>query len=294
MQGNSVRGRFGIYKVLFPVLFLLAAAPIAASLLRAQQSLAPPAPQTPVGERLVYTIEWNPPWYLFFLPSMHAGNAELQITGDGRFKDRDTLKIVFKAYSSGILASLSKMEIDDEFVFLSEPETFCTRSVSKRIREGKRKRQIDVEYLPDTRQLHIRELDEKPIPPKLKRDMLKDDIPPCVQDPFSALYFLRRQPLHADFKMTSLVGHDDVIKEVQSKVEKLESVKTPEGRLPAWKIQTVSLMGGLFKDGGQFKIWLSADDRQIPVQFEAKVPLGRIFGKLKEIRSQEPEAGSQK
>ena len=41
-------------------------------------------------------------------------------------------------------------------------------NVSKKVREGKRKRQIDVDYLPDTRQLHLRELDESVDPAVLK------------------------------------------------------------------------------------------------------------------------------
>ena len=86
---------------------------------------------------------------------------------------------------------LSGMKIEDEFIFISEPETFCSLSVSQKIREGKRKRQIDVDYLRNTNQLHIREMDESVDPPKLKKDEIKDNIPPCVQDPFSALYFFR-------------------------------------------------------------------------------------------------------
>jgi hypothetical protein len=237
----------------------------------------------PVGERLDYEIEWDPPWWFFLLPTMHAADAELQITDDGEFKGHKTYKIVFKAQSSGILASLSGMTIDDEFVFLSEPDTFCTYSVSKKIREGKRKRQIDVEYLRESRQLHIRELDESFSPPKIKKDTLKEDIPQCVQDPLSALYFLRGIPLRKDTVHTSVIGHDDVVKEVQSKVLKLEKVKTSEGEISAWKIDTVALLGGLFKKGGQFKIWLSADERQIPLQFEVKVKIGRVTGRIKKL-----------
>ena len=32
-----------------------------------------------VGEKLVYRVEWSPPWYLFFLPTMEAGEAELTL-----------------------------------------------------------------------------------------------------------------------------------------------------------------------------------------------------------------------
>ena len=31
-----------------------------------------------LGERLVYIVKWDPPWYLFFLPSMEAGEIDLQ------------------------------------------------------------------------------------------------------------------------------------------------------------------------------------------------------------------------
>lgn len=236
----------------------------------------------PIGEKLVYSIDWDPPWYLFFFPHMQAGNAELYIEGKDEFKGRDVLRIHFKIYSSGLLSRLSGMEIYDDFLFLSDPETLCTLKVSKKIREGKRKRQLDVEYFPTDHRLHITEYDESVEPPALKKDIVKDDIPACVRDPFSALYFLRSFPLNDNFEMTSAIGNDDVVKEVRTRVEKLEALDTTAGKIPAWKIQTKALMGALFKKGGEFKIWLSADDRQVPLQFEAKVPLGRVMGKLQD------------
>ena len=42
------------------------------------------------------------------------------------------------------------------------------------------------------------------------------------------------------------------------------------------------VISSLFKEGGQFWIWLSADERKIPVQFEVKVKLGKVMGKLKQ------------
>ncbi len=282
----------GARALLLAAIGMLSVIPAATESLQAPEKVSASSPDVvfpvPIGERLTYEIEWDPPWYLFFFPAMHAADAELQISQDGEFKGRTTYRIVFKAQSSGILASLVGMTINDEFLFLSEPDTLCTLSVSKKIREGKRKRQIDVEYLRDSGQLHIREIDESVDPPEIKKDTLKDNIPACVQDPLSALYFIRRFPLQQDAVHTSVIGHDDVFKEVRSKVEKLETVKTSEGKIPAWKIDTVALMGGLFKKGGQFKVWLSADERQIPLQFEVKVNIGRVFGKIKTIGKQAP------
>jgi hypothetical protein len=234
-----------------------------------------------MGERLVYTIKWDPPWYLFFLPTMEAGEAELQVVGETEYNKKRAIKISLKAHSSGSLTKLAGVKVEDEFVFLSEPGTFCTLSASQKIREAKRKRQIDIEYLREDRQLHFREMDESVTPPKLRHDEIKKDIPACVQDPFSALYSYRMLPLREGHTQTLVIGDNDKVKEVQCHVEKQETVEVPAGKFSAWKITTSSLMGGVFKEGGQFRIWLSADEGKVPLQFEVRVKLGRVLGKLK-------------
>ena len=90
---------------------------------------------------------------------------------------------------------MSGVKIDDEYAFITEPETFCSLNASKRTWEGKRKRKMDVEYLRAAGQLHIREMDESVDPAQAQRDEVKNNIPSCVQDPFSAIYFLRRSDL---------------------------------------------------------------------------------------------------
>lgn len=249
------------------------------------QGQSEPAQVFSPGERLVYDIKWDPPWYLFFLPNMEAGEVNLQLAGETEHNGRKAWKILFRAISSGVLLKMSGVKIDDTFTFFAEPETFCSLSVSKKIREGKRKRQIDVEYLRDEGRLHIREMDESVDPPKIKKDAILNDIPSCVHDPFSAIYVLRRSPLKPNSELNFVIGHDDKIKEIRAYVEKKETVQTPAGTFPAWRIKTVSLMGGLFKEGGQFKLWVSADQRKVPLQFEVKVNLGKVVGKLKSVRN---------
>ncbi len=46
-----------------------------------------------VGERLVYRIQWDPPWYIFFLPAMDAGEAELQLNSDREHNGRKVLMV---------------------------------------------------------------------------------------------------------------------------------------------------------------------------------------------------------
>ena len=249
------------------------------------QEQVPALPASPysLGEQLAYIVKWDPPWYLFFLPSMEAGEIVLQLAGETEYKGQKAWKITFRAHSSGTLLKMSGVKIDDEYIFITEPETFCSLNISQRIREGKRKRKIDIEYLRAAGQLHIREMDESVDPPRLKRDEVKNNIPSCVRDPFSALYFLRLSDLGPKYEQTFVISNDDRIKGIRAYVEKQETVEVPMGKSAAWNIRTAALMGGLFKEGGQFRIWLSADQRKVPLQFEAKVSLGKVVGKLKSV-----------
>ena len=257
-------------KALYALLFFAAALPAAEN----------PPPFT-VGEKLVYKVEWSPPWYLFFLPPMDAGEVEISLDGETTFQNKKALRISFRARSSGTLARLSGVTVDDAFEFLTDPETFCTFSVKNTVREGKRKRDITVVYMPEANALHIREVDAALNPPQVKRDETVKEIPRCVQDLFSALYYVRKSDYAEGSVHRAVVGDNARVQTVEVRVQKSEPVETPGGKFETWRVETVSVLGGLFKDGGQFHFWLSKDRRKLPVQFEAKVRLGKVSGKLK-------------
>ena len=260
----------------------------AASLLAAQRpgsSAAAPGPArlTP-GEHLEYGIEWNPPWFLFFLPSMEAGTVELAVTGETVYEGERAIRIEFRARSSGTLARLTGLHIDDHFQFLTDPETLCTFTAIKQEREGKRKRDITVVYLRESRRLHIREIDVAVSPPQVKKDLYKEGIPECVRDLFSALYHTRRLEFSTGLRSSVVVGNNDSVREIEVRVEKKERVETPAGRYDAWRVNTIALVGGLFREGGEFRLWMTADEKKAPVQFTAKVNLGTVTGRLRKTR----------
>ncbi len=237
-------------------------------------------------EKLVFGIQWNPPWYLFFLPDMQAGEAEVQVSQNFEYQGTRAFRILFSVHSSGTFVSLVGMKIDDTFEYIADAGSFCTIKATRRIREGKRKRDIEVVYLPETGRLHIRDVDLAVSPNKVKKDEYVNDIPKCVRDLFTALYWVRSgDRLQLGAVRSSIVGNDDKVKEIRSTVEKKEFVVTPAGRFEAWRLNTAAILGGLFKDGGQFRFWLTADSRMIPVQFEAKVNLGKVTGKLKVVET---------
>jgi hypothetical protein len=264
-------------------LMLLLAAGHASPPQSKQNGSASTTPAFTVGEELIYTVEWDPPLWLLLLPKMEAGQATLNLAEETQYQNRRAYRIIFKANSSGMLVRLLHLEIDDYYEFVSDADTLCTYSVMKREREGKRKRDIQIAYAADESKLHLREVDVAL--GVVLRDRDYTGIPPCVKDLFSALYALRRNRLDNGSKQRILVGDNQTVKEVEVNVEKKERVVTPTGIYNTLRINTVAVMGGLFKNGGQFRIWLTDDSRQMPVKFEIKVNLGKVMGSLKEIKS---------
>ena len=233
------------------------------------------------GETLVYTFKWDPPWYMFFLPKMEAGELTFRFLGIDEYRGKPAVKIVIEARSSGALAKLADMKVEDEFIFYSDPETLCALGSVSKIREGKRMRLLELEYFQDERRLDFRAFDESVTPARLQKDVTVAGLPPCVRDPFSTLYFYRSLPLAKGYDKSFNVGNDDKVLEVRTRIESQERVDAPGGKLPAWKIRTDALQAGLFSQSGDFRIWMSADERKAPVRFEAKVRLGNVLGVLK-------------
>jgi hypothetical protein len=233
------------------------------------------------GETLVYSLKWDPPWYMFFLPAMDAGEMTFNFKGIDEYRGKPAVKIVVNARSSGTLARLANMEVNDEFLFYSNPETLCAEGSISKIREGKRQRLLELEYFQDERRLNFRAYDESVTPSLLQKDATLTDLPPCVRDPFSTLYFFSTLPLAKGYTKNLIVGNDDKVLEVRARIENQEQVETPAGKFAAWKTRTDALRGGLFREDGDFRIWFSADERKAPVRFEAKVRLGNVLGVLK-------------
>jgi hypothetical protein len=233
------------------------------------------------GERFIYTVKWDPPWYLFFLPSMEAGELDISLAGIAKFNGKSAHKIIIHARSSGMLSKMAGVKVKDEFVYYTDPSTLCSQGASGKIQEGKRKRRLSLEYFTEERKLHFLEMDEAVNPPKVKKDIIKLNIPACVQDPVSALYSYRNQSLDIGQEQTFTIGNDEKIKEVRTHVESKALVDAPAGKFLCWKVRADALTGGLFKEGGQFRIWISDDETKSPVQFEAKVSIGRVLGVLK-------------
>ena len=238
----------------------------------------------PLGETLVFEIRWDPPAWMFFLPTISAGELTIQFQHEARLDGKAVHQITARAVSSGFFPKLTGVSVDDSFESFVEASQFCSLKMTKKLREGKRLRDIVLTFDGERGTGHYLAQDVSKTPPvQLKNEEVKN-LPPCVQDILSAIYVTRLHELRSGSKFPLVVSDDGTVKQVEVRVKERETVEALAGRFTAWKAESVSVFGGLFKDGGTFLVWFSDDAYHVPVKFEAKVKVGRVFGTVKQIK----------
>jgi Protein of unknown function (DUF3108) len=240
---------------------LIAVAPV---MTLAAGSPAVPRPFVP-GERLTYSVTWS----VFEAGQVVATLQQAAAAGAGREE------IVTTARSHGFVSML--FALNDEFKSHFDPDTLCSSGISKRVIEGRRRKQTEIVF-DGARQLAI--LDERNLakPSELpKHD--QQPIPACVQDVVSAFYFLRSQPMQVGDRIKVPVNDGSKTTEVTAEVQAREQIDTPLGHRYAFRVEP-TVFGSLYKRKGRMLIWFSDDEKRLPLRIKAMISVGTITGTL--------------
>src|SRR5919109_269572 len=127
------------------------------------------------GVTYTYKAEWK--WW-------DAGVATLHIDRDSSGMQR----VIATAKSQGFVGTFFR--VNDRFESTFDPRTFCSESVAKRTEEGRRKRNIEIRF-DYSRQKSVLEDTNLRSGEKKK---LESDIPTCVTDVLSGLFYAASLP----------------------------------------------------------------------------------------------------
>jgi hypothetical protein len=244
------------------------------------ESLADPAIVFPPGESLTYEVKWDPPVWMFFLPTMSAGQMTLQCQKHFQFQDQSAFLFSANAFSSGFLPKLTGLTVNDYFESIVEAKNFCSMRMYKKTQEGKRLFEMTQTFNPGQTTGYLLIKDDSKSPPRTTRDEEVNDLPPCVQDLVSIVYHARLHPLRVGEKYPMVICESGKARKFNIFVRRKEMVNTSVGQVSALLIEGETLPGVLFKEGGRFSVWATDDERKIPLRYEINVKLGRVFGDL--------------
>lgn len=102
-----------------------------------------------------------------------------------------------------------------------------------------------------------------------------------VQDSMSMIYFLRAFPLKVGSKLESNVFESKKVWTLTVNVVGRERIKTKAGTFDALKVKPeVTTLDGKKQDKGQMVVWLTDDERKLPVRIDAATGYGNVTAEL--------------
>lgn len=232
---------------------------------------APVSPQAIVDapkavEVLQYGIEWR---------LVRAGMARLSRTPQANAAWASDLHLE----SAGLVSKLFKVNDDYRVLFDSG---YCVSNIHLAAQEGSRRRDTTVTFNRQTKKSHYLEKDLVKNNIVLEKEL---DTPECVQDIVSALLRLRAQKLALGQSVSFPMS--DGKKMVSGKIDaqEKERVKTPAGEYQTTRYEAHLFNDVLFRRKARLYVWLTDDDRKLPVQIRVRLgfPVGTITLQLEKI-----------
>lgn len=110
-------------------------------------------------------------------------------------------------------------------------------------------------------------------------------IPASVQDALSSFYFTRFQALPIGGSVTFDYHASRKSAPMEVRVLGRDRVKTPAGKFDCVMIEPILKAGGIFKNKGRLVIWLTDDERRMPVLMKSKVMIGSISVVLQDVKA---------
>lgn len=209
------------------------------------------------GERLVFSVEYG---------IIKAGTATLSVTGPVDHEGLLAYTITAEANSNPAFSSF--FEVRDINEALLDIVQLHSLTYMKSIEEGDFSSREEMYYDQETGFAYYPEEDDP--------DLAEMAIPPHALDVLSAFYYARIQDLEpgGNFSIDVHVDNDNYPMEVR--VLERERIRTRAGSFDCIQLQPVLRGDGIFKQQGEIFIWVTDDERHMPVLMSASIIIGEI------------------
>jgi hypothetical protein len=208
-------------------------------------------------ERLTFSLYWT---------GIHVGTATIEAV-----RGEVTSSITSVVNSNAVISAFYRVEDRAEARLVKgRPASFTLlqsegkhRGNKETIFDLERNRVIYINHLADSRQ-------EYDMHDKLLWDVL------------TGFYYLRRQPLEIGKPVNISMFDSNKFLNTEVKVLRREKVKLNSGEeVSAIVVEPILNSEGLFKKSGTILIWLTDDERRMPVRMETKLKIGWVTAVLK-------------
>ena len=225
------------------------------------------------GEKLVYDGKLT--WKLRLTFSV----AELTFIAANE-PNTDNLIVKADAVSKGTLLSIARYSFLQQIASTIDPNNFHILKTTKRDVQKERVRESEAIF--DYKDKRVTYVETDPKDKMRAPRRIASEITDLTQDMVSAIYYLRMQQLAIGKRFEIQVSDSGLVYKVPVVVTAREQQKSPLGKLWCWRIEPeIFGMGRLIERKGKMIIWMTDDDRHLPVRSQIKSEYGKIDIKLK-------------
>lgn len=213
------------------------------------------------GEKLCYTIK---------IVGIPAGSQVLEVQKVTGSEQNPLYVLSSRIKSSGVISFLFQME--DKIKSYVDVETLYPRLVKINIQENSRVENMEVKIENEDSKIEATVWDKK-----RKRKWTEQLSSPPL-DMLSVIYWIRAQELKIGKKFeVLLLDTPGSFKNVQFEISGTEKAYTYLGVFPAFICQQTGTKG-------KIKIWLSKDERHLPLYIQISTPLGFLTAILQDMK----------
>lgn len=203
-----------------------------------------------VGETLTFSIRYS---------GIKAGVATMSVADKADCNGETCFRFVSVARSTMPFSLF--FEVHDSVESWADCENLISRRYEKRLLEGSYRKNEAVIFDHQERVA---------IYPNGRRF----EIPDSARDVLTALYYVRTIELEVG-KSVFVMNHADKKNyPLEFRVLKRETVEVPAGRFDCFVVEPILKATGIFGQKGKLTVWLTADDRKIPVMMKSKIVIG--------------------
>lgn len=207
------------------------------------------------NERFLYDIYWL---------GIYAGKAVLETS-----LDKDILRISSRANSASFISTFYTVEDYAESLVKDG------RTVHFRIKQREGRYRSNKETIFDISKGKIIYFDY------LKNKKKEHDLNCVIWDVISGFFYLRTQPLIVGKTVYINVFDSNKFLKAEVSVLRKEKIKVKGVEVSTIVIKPDLKSEGLFHRKGDIFIWLTDNEKRVPVKIETKVPIGKIVAELK-------------
>lgn len=211
-----------------------------------------------MGEHLVYSIDYG---------FLNAGTATMSVIDTVTVNGGQCFHIRTTARSNRFISTF--YEVKDHVDSYIDVDGLFSRRLEKHLREGKYESDRVVDFYHD-RLLALNTQNKYAVA----------EIPLYVQDILSVLYYIRTFPLEVNKTTVIDVYADGKVYPLEVLVQKRERIKVPAGTFNTLKVEPKLKSEGLFRQKGKLQVWLTDDERKIPVKMTSEIAIGSIGSNL--------------